>query len=405
MGRISVVIPTYNRANLLAESIRAIQTQTYPVHEIIVVDDGSTDRTSVVASDLSNSIKYVYQCNSGKSVALNTGLVYCSGDYIWICDDDDLALPHAAEMLLSGLESNVSAGFSFGKYKVFSVDPDSGRRQIAEPSYWPDLESTSILVGLLEDCFIFQNASLVRRKALDAVGPFRPDLLRSQDYEMTIRLTCQFDAVFVHDVVFLQRAHDGHRGTAAERFSSSRQMEKWLHYDGIIFRKLYDEIPLARFAPKQMVGLSNQVVERAALLQRACIFWRRKLWEFSLADLASAIRTKGDDSLTETEELICRRFVHQKFGCDELISKPDLVEELYRLSAENAIGLAIVQALTEPLVWYVRQRAMHRRWADSISFAKIVLRIHGLGGTSSLVASRAGRHLKLAGSSASRIGD
>lgn len=398
MGRISVVVPTYNRADFLGECIRAIQTQTHPVHEIIVVDDGSTDRTSAVVSELLHPSKYVYQRNAGKSVALNTGLSHCSGDYIWICDDDDLVLPRAAELLVKGLESNVSAGFAFGKYNGFSVDAYSGKRKVLEPVYWPDLESTSILVALLEDCFIFQNASLVRRKALDAVGPFRPDLLRSQDYEMTIRLACRFDAVFVRDVVFLQRAHEGHRGTAAERFSSSLQMEKWLHYDGIVFRELYDTIPLSRFTPRRVVGLSDQTVERAALLQRACIFWRRKLWEFSFADLASAVQIKSGHSLTDTEELICRRFLHQKFGCDELITKPDLLERLYRLSAENAIGLAVVKALTEPLVWYVRQRVTHGRWANSMAFAKILLRIHGFTGTTLLAAARARQHLKLAGS-------
>jgi hypothetical protein len=98
--------------------------------------------------------------------------------------------------------------------------------------------------------------------------------------------------------------------------------------------------------------------------------------------------------LTDTEALICRRFLHQKFGCDELITKPDLFERLYRLSEENAIGLAVVKALTEPLVWYVRHHVTHGRWADSIGFARILLRIHGFTGAALHVAARAGRHLK-----------
>ena len=195
MGRISVIIPTYNRADLLTESIKAIQNQTYAVYEIIVVDDGSTDGTRAAVSALPGSIKYVYQPNAGKAVALNNGLNHCSGDYIWICDDDDLTLPRAAELLVNGLNSSSSAGFAFGRYKRFSTNPRTGEQQISEPVYWPDLKSKSFLVGLLLDCFIFQNACLVRREALDAVGPFRTDLIRSQDYEMTIRLACQFDAL------------------------------------------------------------------------------------------------------------------------------------------------------------------------------------------------------------------
>jgi glycosyltransferase involved in cell wall biosynthesis len=396
MGRISVIIPTYNRANLLTESIKSIQTQSHAVHEIIVVDDGSTDGTRAAVSRLSGSIRYVYQTNSGKAAALNNGLSHCSGDYIWICDDDDLALPGAAAALVTALETNSTAGFAFGRFKRFCIDPETGRRQLFEPVYWPDLDSNSLLVNLLEDCFIFQNACLVRRKGFDSVGPFREDLMRSQDYEMTIRLARQFNAIYVPEVVFLQRAHAGLRGSELDRFGSNQQMAKWLHYDAIFFRELYTKIPLSDFVPKVMLGSNAKIARRSALLQRACVFWRRKLFELSLSDMGEAIRIGEAGKLASTEELICGRFLHQKFGCDELLTTPEIANTLSSLADESGFGLSVVRAVSAPLLWYVRDAFTHGRWRKGWHFATLLLRFHGCFGTATLIRLSLRRRLRLA---------
>jgi glycosyltransferase involved in cell wall biosynthesis len=394
MGRISVLIPTYNRCDLLLESIEAILTQSYAVHEIIVIDDGSTDGTKLTVAKLNGPIRYLHQLNAGKAAALNYGLRHCTGDYVWICDDDDLALPNAAELLVNALEANISAGFAFGRYERFLSDPKTGQRQTFEPVYWPDLNVTSILVGLLLDCFIFQNACLVRRKAFDAVGLFRPDLLRSQDYDMTIRLASRFDAAFVPEVVFLQRAHAGLRGSAAERFKTDRQMEKWLHYDAMIFRDLYLQIPLSDFVPISLTGAAAQEAERSAHLQRACIFWRRKLFDISLTDLSRAIDMGGKNKfLTNTEERICRDFLHPKFGAADLLTKPDLTNRLRSLAATNAFGASIIKALTAPLVWYTRQSVLRRRGTEFVGYLKLLLELHGYVGTAELVRTRLSRYV------------
>lgn len=395
MGRISVIIPTFNRVDFLTESIKAIQTQSHAVHEIIVVDDGSTDGTRAAVSRLSGSIQYIYQANSGKAAALNNGLNHCSGDYIWICDDDDLALPGAAAALAAALETNSTAGFAFGRFKRFCIDPETGKRQLFEPVYWPDLEANSLLVSLLEDCFIFQNACLVRRKAFDSVGPFREDLMRSQDYEMTIRLVRQFKAIYVPEVVFLQRAHAGLRGSKLDRFDSSQQMPKWLHYDAIFFRDIYTKIPLSDFVPKVMLSSNAKIARRSALLERACVFWRRKLFELSLSDVIEAIAMGDAGKLTSTEELICGRFLHQKFGCNELVTRPEIANTLRSLADESEFGRSAVRAMSAPLLWYVRDAFTHGRWRKGWGFATLLLRFHGCVGTASLIRLSLARRLML----------
>lgn len=393
MERISVIIPTYNRASLLTKSINAIQGQSYAVHEIIVVDDGSTDGTQAAISALSAPIRYIYQANAGKAAALNNGLGHCVGDYVWICDDDDIALPDAASLLITALRADSTAGFAFGRYKRFSTDPETGERQLFEPTYWPDFESNSLLISLLEDCFIFQNACLVRRKVFDVVGPFREDLVRSQDYEMTVRLARQFRATFVPEVVFLQRAHEGMRGSRFDRFDSSKQMAKWLYYDAIFFRDLYDVIPLTDFMPKGMLRSSPTAARRGALFQRACIFWRRKLFDLSIGDVSKAIRIVEAGELTLSEQAICARFLHQKFGCDELITKPEVTNALCMLAGSGQLGATAVKAITAPLLWYIRDAFARGKWRRGLSFTSLLLRVHGARGAAILVRLNLSRRL------------
>ena len=218
--------------------------------------------------------------------------------------------------------------------------------------------------------------------------------MRSQDYEMTIRLARQFNATYVPEVVFLQRAHAGLRGSKLDRFDSSQQMQKWLHYDAMFFRDLYTKIPLSDFVPKVMLASNTKIARRSALLQRACVFWRRKLFELSLTDMSEAIRMGEAGKLTSTEELICGRFLHQKFGCNELVTMPEIANTLRSLADESEFGLSAVRAVSAPLLWYVRDAFTHGRWRQGWSFATLLLRFHGCIGTASLIRLSLGRRLR-----------
>jgi glycosyltransferase involved in cell wall biosynthesis len=107
----SIIIPTYNRATLLSDTIKSVQNQTYTKWECIVVDDGSTDNTKEIVESLiqnDNRIKYVYQENAERSAARNNGIRNSSGDYICFLDSDDHYLPNnlsnLAEFILKSNE-------------------------------------------------------------------------------------------------------------------------------------------------------------------------------------------------------------------------------------------------------------------------------------------------------------
>jgi len=109
-SKVSVVIPTYNRAKLIVNAIESVLAQTHPVREIIVVDDGSTDNTAQVLERylgaqprLREIVRYFSQPNQGQSVARNKGVKEASGEWIAFLDSDDQWRPEKLELQLSAL--------------------------------------------------------------------------------------------------------------------------------------------------------------------------------------------------------------------------------------------------------------------------------------------------------------
>ena len=96
---VSVIIPTFNRQNLILRAVDSINSQSYKNIEIIVIDDGSTDDTQKVLSEYIKSgiVKYIYQKNAKQAAARNNGILHCKGDYIAFLDSDDIWLPKKLE--------------------------------------------------------------------------------------------------------------------------------------------------------------------------------------------------------------------------------------------------------------------------------------------------------------------
>ena len=98
--RVSVVIPAYNQAKYLGDAIQSVLSQTYRDFEIIVVDDGSTDDTPLVVSQLGGNLHYIRQTNQGLAGARNTGIRNAKGSYIALLDSDDIWLPEFLQKIL-----------------------------------------------------------------------------------------------------------------------------------------------------------------------------------------------------------------------------------------------------------------------------------------------------------------
>ena len=120
MKSVSVVIPTYNRAELLELTIQSILGQTLRPLEIIIVDDGSTDNTAEVCARYGPIVRYMCQRNGGVSAARNAGIRAARGEWIAFCDSDDLWVDNKLELQLAAIEST-GAGWSVTSFTL--IDP------------------------------------------------------------------------------------------------------------------------------------------------------------------------------------------------------------------------------------------------------------------------------------------
>jgi hypothetical protein len=132
---------------------------------------------------------------------------------------------------------------------------------------------------------------------------------------------------------------------------------------------------------------------RAALLQRACIFWRKKLLTFSLTDIARAIQMTTLGPLTDLEQSICGRFLLSKFGCAEL-THSEFVAELNALATENQLGRSVIKIVTAPLLWYIRSALAQGKWKSAGRWTMVLLTFHNSRGVASLVVRSLARRFR-----------
>lgn len=382
MTAISAIVATCNRQVFLEEAIDSLQRQSRPVDQIVIWDDGSTDGTETYGRALAKrapgQILYRRSQNRGKSCALNAALQETTGAYIWVCDDDDIALPFAAERLAGRLDGT-DAGLAAGRHERFRDDPRTGRRETMGTGYWPDLSEGTVLRHLLEDVFFFQNASLVRREALDRVGPYREDLPRSIDYEMFVRLASRYPIEMIDEVLFHQRKHDGARGPASLRHAADTSEQVWMEFDRKIFADFREVLPLSLYEAL-FDSADPPLRSRAALLQRGCVYARRSDWEAALCDFSSAAGLRPKTPLTEIERQIAIRALAGKHGCSTAFRNP-IAERLARLRRRGVAGRSLAAALGRGALWRGRVAMAQKDLTELARIAGFVARMSGFAPT------------------------
>ena len=274
---VCAIVPTYNRADYISECLDSLLNQSYAVEQIIVVDDGSTDDTQAVLKKYRGRIRCIKKENGGKSSALNLALPEVTSDLVWICDDDDVADKEAVKNLVAPFVAHPETGFTFGKFQLFSEDKE-GKRQIWAPPRWRRAEEATLKISIMESMFIPQFSMLVKKSVYDDVGEFNTSLIRSQDYDMLLRLSRYHAGFEIDDVIFYQRKHSGMRGNATNQVAASNVRQKWLEYDKVIFEDIDNTYEIAEFTPEYASSYDSDAASRAAYLQKAVIFAKRGLW-------------------------------------------------------------------------------------------------------------------------------
>ena len=200
MPLVSVIIPCYNQGHFLGEAICSALDQTYPRVEIIVVDDGSADRTPEVARSYSG-VRYVRQDNQGLSAARNAGFAFSRGEYVVFLDSDDRLRPEAVATNLAILDRERDAALCFGRTVQFHPD---GRTNPA--ANWVGAEPYLDL--LRRNPIICPGSAMYRRRVLDSVGGFDPSLNSAEDYDMYLRIAWTH-RIISHDTVVVEYRQHG----------------------------------------------------------------------------------------------------------------------------------------------------------------------------------------------------
>ena len=199
---ISVVIPTYNRAQIMTRAIDSVLAQTPAVDEIIVVDDGSTDNTQAIIADNYPDIIYLFQSNKGVSSARNAGIRRASCDWICLLDSDDSWQPNKLEKQVSALSANPDClvchtnetWYRHGKVL------NQGKKHKKKGGH--------IFQHCLPLCAISPSSVMLHKRVFAKVGLFDEALPACEDYDLWLRITARLPVLYLDEA--LTNKYGGH---------------------------------------------------------------------------------------------------------------------------------------------------------------------------------------------------
>ncbi len=205
MPTISVVIPAYNADQTILETIQSVLTQSFSDFELIVINDGSTDKTLSLVSSISDPrLKVFSYPNEGLSVARNRGIECSAGQFISFLDADDLWTPDKLESQLLALQAVSTAGVAYSWTCNMSAVGDSfypGHSVSYNGDVYPKL--------LVRNFIASGSNCLIRREVIDATGSFDSSLKSYEDWDYWLRIAPNWSFVVVPKYQVLYRQSSG----------------------------------------------------------------------------------------------------------------------------------------------------------------------------------------------------
>lgn len=199
---VSVIMPAYNAAPFILESVATVLSQDYPHLELIVVDDGSSDGTPELVQDLDPRVRLLRQRNAGPAAARNRGIAEARGELLAFLDADDLWLPGKLRRQVAFLQAHPEVSIVYGGFLRWFERPDGSFPPLPAPrgEDAPDeaceaAQSGWIYTALLMDNIVHIITALIRRRVVDEIGSFDPGLQTGEDYDFWLRASRRFQAV------------------------------------------------------------------------------------------------------------------------------------------------------------------------------------------------------------------
>ncbi len=201
MPTISIIIPAYNAERTILETIESVQQQTFSDFEIIVINDGSTDKTLELLESIKDErLKIFSYKNGGPSKARNHGIKNANGEFIAFLDADDMWTPDKLELQLAALEKYPEAGVAYS-WNYFKYEK--------EEDYYADCDSFfegNVYADLLIGNFLHNGSNpLIRKPAIDSIGFFDIKIKSCEDWDFYLRLAAKWNFVLVQKPQIIYR--------------------------------------------------------------------------------------------------------------------------------------------------------------------------------------------------------
>lgn len=292
MAFFSVVIPLYNKAPFIAQTLQSVLSQTYSDFEVIIVNDGSTDGSEAAVQQFEDSrIQYYLRENKGVSAARNFGITMAKADHIAFIDADDYWYPD----FLQTMHRNI---LRFPQHRVFSCAIEiETAKNVIPAEYSIEREHPVMVVDFfkssIREAVIWTSAAVFHKSVFDSTGVFDAQLRSGEDIDLWIRVGLQYPIVFdwkilaryVFDARSLSRDRTHHVSKTnlskfAEREKANPDLKQYLDLnrfslavksklngDNRTFQKLKDDIDLKNLSTKRKVLLHLPGFALRALLR------------------------------------------------------------------------------------------------------------------------------------------
>lgn len=237
---VSIIIPSYNRANYLGQTIRSALSQTYDNFELLIVDDGSTDNTAeVVRAISSDRLRYLSKEHTGAPGTRNLGITQSRGEFIIWLGSDDILMPTALSDLVAMLRSTPDADVIYGDLLI--VDDDLNPLQLLTYEDWYG-RNQEFLARMVNGNSIPDGGTLIRKKCYQLIGDYDTAFVRAHDYEWWSRLILLATFKRLAATTYQWRWHKNNMSSETVTYDTS--------YDATIVKRLLERHPLQNLYPR-----------------------------------------------------------------------------------------------------------------------------------------------------------
>jgi glycosyltransferase involved in cell wall biosynthesis len=299
--KVSVIIPTYNRSNLITEAVESVLQQSFADFEVLVIDDGSTDNTRSVITQISdNRVKYFYKENGGAASARNSGIGRAEGEYIAFLDSDDLWPKEYLAVMTSRLDNTPDYGVAYCPITKARADGN-----VVKAYRSKHCRSGWVGQFYFRRGFVTCQGSVIRRQILDGLY-FDENLENYEDMDFILRLSLQTRFLYVPDTNAVRRIQ---KNSLTRRDGVHR-----IHHNQVrLLERFYYELGgsdiLSRTAAKTRIDRACRSVALryySAGAFKAAIFMFRRAISYNKLDIAAYLglvkaltKSRTDDTMPD----------------------------------------------------------------------------------------------------------